>query len=192
MQRNKIVSLITIILAFSPFMAFADEQDTFTNKVKSTGKQVATATEDTAITAQVKAKFALESDIKSFDIHVTTTKHIVNLSGNVETQLQASRAVELAQSVKGVTDVNSNLTITNSNSFLNDAFMTAKVKGKIMQLGDDGKISSNNDLHVETTNGVVHIRGKVGNGKDIGIIEQFVGKMNGVKSVKTDIDVMKQ
>jgi len=172
--RNKLVSLATVLLAMSPLSLYAID------------------TADATITTKIKALFALEADTKSFDIHVTTTDQIVNLSGTVDTQLQANHAVEIAQSVKGVKDVNdSKLNVTSSTSFLDDAYTTARVKGKISQLESTGKISNNNDLHVETTNGVVHVLGKVGNNKDVSVIEQEVKKMNGVKDVKTNIDVMK-
>lgn len=190
--RNQIVSAVTILLALSPFSLYAAEKDSLTDQVKAGGKQIATDAEDAAITTKVKALFALESDIKSFDIHVTTNKQVVDLSGTVDTQLQANHAVEITQSVKGVKDVNdSKLTVTSSSSFLEDAYTTAKVKGKISQLDSDGKISNKNELHVETTNGVVHILGKVGNRKDISTIEQEVKKMNGVKGIKTNIDIVK-
>lgn len=189
---NKIASVVTLVLAISPFTIYADKKDDLKDKIQSAGKEIATDTEDAAITTKVKGLLALEKDIKSFDIHVDTSKGVVYLSGTVDTQLQANRAVELSQSVKNVTDVDdSKLKTTSSDSFMNDAYITAKVKGKIMQLDHDGVISNKNDLHVETTNGVVHVFGKVGNRKDINTIEQAVKKMNDVKDVKTNIDVIK-
>ncbi|HSX21066.1 MAG TPA: BON domain-containing protein [Gammaproteobacteria bacterium] len=187
---NTLTKLVTIVLALSPITTYAASTAKVTSKVESAGKQLATDTEDAAITTAVKAKFAVESDIKSFDIHVTTTNHVVYLSGTVDTQLQANKAVEVAQSVKGVNDVDdSKLSVTSSKSYIDDAFTTAKVKGKIMQLESDNVISGKNDLQVETTNGVVHIYGKAASRKDVSAIEKAVEKLNGVKSVKTNIDV---
>lgn len=189
-SSKKIVNLVALILAMSPLTVFAGPSDDITEKVENVGKKISADAEDAAITTQVKAKFALESDIKSFDIHVETAKHIVYLSGKVDTQLQANKAVELAQSVKGVNDVDdSKLNVTSSESFLDDAFTTARTKGKIMQLDSDSAISNKNDLQVETTNGIVHIYGSVGNRKDISTIEAAVRKLNGVKDVKTNITV---
>ncbi len=190
----KIAGILSVALVMSPALALAaHQQNEVINKVESAQKQIFTYAEDAGLTAQIKASFALEPDIESFDIQVNTTNHIVYLSGTVDTQLQANRAVELAQSITGVEDVDdTKLKITNSDSFLRDAFTTAKIKGKIMQLSNVETISKNNDLHVETTNGVVHIFGKVGNQKDISSLEQAVRKMSGVKDVKTNIEVMKQ
>lgn len=191
---DKIAGILSVALVMSPALAVAaDQQDALINKVEAAQKQIFTYAEDAGLTTQVKASFVLEPDIESFDIQVNTTNHIVYLSGTVDTQLQANKAIELAQSVTGVEDVDdTKLKVMSSDSFLQDAFMTAKVKGKIMQLSNLETISKNNDLHVETTNGVVHIFGKVDNQKDINTIEQAIGKMSGIKGVKTNIDVMKK
>lgn len=191
---DKIAGILSVALVMSPALALAaDQQDALINKVEAAQKQIFTYAEDAGLTTQVKASFVLEPDIESFDIQVNTTNHIVYLSGTVDTQLQANKAIELAQSVTGVEDVDdTKLKVMSSDSFLQDAFMTAKVKGKIMQLSNLETISKNNDLHVETTNGVVHIFGKVDNQKDINSIEQAIGKMSGIKGVKTNIDVMKK
>lgn len=191
---DKIAGILSVALVMSPALALAaDQQDALINKVEAAQKQIFTYAEDAGLTTQVKASFVLEPDIESFDIQVNTTNHIVYLSGTVDTQLQANKAIELAQSVTGVEDVDdTKLKVMSSDSFLQDAFMTAKVKGKIMQLSNLETISKNNDLHVETTNGMVHIFGKVDNQKDINSIEQAIGKMSGIKGVKTNIDVMKK
>ncbi len=107
--------------------------------------------------------------------------------------LQANRAVELAASVHGVRNVDdSKLKVTSSESYFSDAMMTAQVKGRLMQLSSDDKIGSAYDLHVETTNGVVHIFGTVPNRGDISVISDSVKKMENVKGVKTNIDVAKK
>ncbi len=150
------------------------------------------AASDTAITAKVKTLLAVESDIP-MDISVTTTDNIVYLSGTVDTTIQANRVIEIAQSVDGVRDViSSKLEVTSSDSFLSDAVITAKVKGKIMQLSNAKKISSQNNLHVETTNGEVHIFGSVGKSKDKDTIKAAVGDVSGVKLVKLNIDVTRK
>lgn len=158
--------------------------------VKDTGEAVVDATSDSAITTQVKTKLALESDIPSLDISVSTVDGIVYLNGKVETTLQADRVVELAQSVYGVKDVDaSKLQIANSKSYLSDAMITAKVKGKIAQLAADQKISNNYDLSVETTDGNVHIFGHVSNYQDIGTIKVAASELQDVKDVNVNIDV---
>ena len=191
--KNKFIVGTMLAIILSPFSALAaTDMDNMKADIKTASDKVATAAEDSAITAKVKALLAVESDIRSLKIHVTTTNYVVHLEGTVDTRLQETRIVELAQSVKGVKDVNgSKLTVTNSNNFFQDAFITAKVKGKIMQLSNEDKIASGYDLHVETTNGIVHIFGKVTDRNDIAIVEKSVGDINDVKGVHTNIDVVK-
>lgn len=192
--RTKIISITTLVIALSPLSAYAaNEVDNLKSSVQSAGDKIANVAEDTTITTKVKALLAAESDIRSLNISVTTENNVVYLDGRVDTRLQASRVVELAQSVKGVTDVNdSKLSVTSSNNFFEDAFITAKVKGKILQLYNDDKIAKGYSLHVETTNGVVHIFGKVTESDDIQILEKSITAIKDVKDVNTNIDVVKK
>jgi hyperosmotically inducible protein len=191
---SNLLTTTVLVAALSPFSAFAaTEMDNVKAEVKEAGAKVATAAEDSAITTKVKALLAVESDIRSLKISVTTKNAVVYLEGTVDTRLQESRVVELAQSVKGVKDVDeSKLKVTSSNNFFEDALITAKAKGKIMQLSNEDKIAKGYDLHVETTNGVVHIFGKVTDRNDINIVEKSVGAISDVKNVETNIDVVKQ
>lgn len=192
--RNKIITTTMLIAVLSPFSTFAaTEMDNVKSDLKNASAKVATAAEDLAITTKVKALLAVEADVRSLKIHVTTTNYVVYLEGTVDTRLQETRIVELAQSVKGVKDVNgSKVTVTNSNNFFQDAFITAKAKGKIMQLANEDKIAKGYDLHVETINGEVHIFGKVTDHNDIAIVEKSVSDITDVKSVNTNIDVVKK
>lgn len=191
---NNLLTTTVLVAALSPFSTFAaTEMDNVKADVKEAGAKVATAAEDAAITAKVKALLAVESDIRSLKISVSTKDSVVHLEGTVDTRLQESRVIELAQSVKGVKDVDeSKLKVTSSNNFFEDALITAKTKGKIMQLYNEDKIAKGYDLHVETTNGVVHIFGKVTDRNDIKIIEKSIKAISDVKDVETNIDVVKQ
>jgi len=191
---NNLLTTTVLVAALSPFSTFAaTEMDNVKADVKEAGAKVATAAEDAAITAKVKALLAVESDIRSLKISVSTKDSVVHLEGTVDTRLQESRVIELAQSVKGVKDVDeSKLKVTSSNNFFEDALVTAKTKGKIMQLYNEDKIAKGYDLHVETTNGVVHIFGKVTDRNDIKIIEKSIKAISDVKDVETNIDVVKQ
>jgi hyperosmotically inducible protein len=182
---------LTSILLIVPLCARADDVlDKVGNSISTTANDAADTVSDSAITTAVKAALLVEPDIKSFKISVTTTNGVVALDGKVDTQLQANKAVEVAQSISGVKDVDdSKLAVKSSSNFIKDAFITAKVKGKIMQLSSDKKISGDNDLHVETTDGAVHIHGTVSDNSDIGAITDAIKAMKGVTSVHTNIEV---
>ena len=190
--KNSIITAI-ILSSLVPLSTYAaTEVDKLKSDVKDASADAATLAKDTAITAKIKALLALESDIASTAVSVTTKSGIVSLVGKADTALQANRIIELAQSVSGVSSVDdSKLLVQSSDNFLKDAFITAKVKGKIEQLANDGKISKNSDLHVETTNSAVHIFGKVTKRSDIKVIEDAAKSISNVKEVKTNIDVVK-
>ena len=93
-------SLIFLVIA-----AFAGCASTATRG--STGDYV----DDTVITTKVKALLAEDDFLKSFKISVETYKGTVQLSGFVNTQQAADRAVELTRSVEGVGAIKNDLIV---------------------------------------------------------------------------------
>ena len=147
----------------------------------------ASSVDDLAITTEVKAMLIKEQDIPK-DIEVTTKDGIVSLKGRVDTHLQAHKAIELASSVDKVVDViDTDLKVKESKSIINDSILTAKVKGKIRHLYIYHKLEPDYDLHVETTNQVVHIFGIVNRAIDVDTIVNAAKEVKGVKSVRTSI-----
>jgi hyperosmotically inducible protein len=65
------------------------------------------AVSDTVITTKVKADLFKEPELSAMAIHVETEKGVVMLSGFVDTKADADKAVKLAKSVEGVTQVKS-------------------------------------------------------------------------------------
>lgn len=72
-----------------------------TPKQESTGEYV----DDSWITTKVKTAIFNEPGLKVSQINVETYKGVVQLSGFVDSAADASKAVELAQAVKGVSHV---------------------------------------------------------------------------------------
>lgn len=68
---------------------------------QSTGEYL----DDSMITTKVKAAILNEPTLKVTQINVETYKGVVQLSGFVDSDDAARKAVEVARSVKGVTDV---------------------------------------------------------------------------------------
>ena len=131
-----------------------------------------------------------ENDIPSNSISVSTKDRIVTLKGTVDTALQVHKAIEIASSVNGVIDVvDTQLKLKGSQSLIADSLITAKVKGKIRYLYTSEKIADGYDLHVETTDHVVHIFGKVAREADLDTVVAAAKEVKGVKSVKTNIKV---
>jgi hyperosmotically inducible protein len=74
------------------------------------------ATEDTAITAEVKTALARDRKVSSSGIHVTTTAGVVTLKGNVPSPQMAQQAEQLAGQANGVKRVNNELMVVSSAS----------------------------------------------------------------------------
>ena len=91
--------------ATSPSMqSMQDKTDQVANKV-------ATAADDSAITAKVKAAILAEPGLKSLQIDVDTKDATVTLSGSVDSDMLRDRAKQIALSTEGVRDVVDNLSI---------------------------------------------------------------------------------
>lgn len=74
------------------------------------GKQtVGNKIDDSVITASVKAAMLADAQMKSRDVAVVTRKGEVQLSGFVDSEIQATHALEIAKGVSGVTSVINNL-----------------------------------------------------------------------------------
>ena len=60
---------------------------------------------DSALTAKIKSKMALDDHVNARAINVDTTGSVVTLSGNVASKDQRDRALRLARDTAGVTRV---------------------------------------------------------------------------------------
>jgi hypothetical protein len=80
-------------------------------QMRDFGAAVADASADTAITAKIKAKFALDRDLSGLSISVNTTAGRVTLSGNVSSHKLIGKAVMLALETDGVREVSSTLQV---------------------------------------------------------------------------------
>jgi len=78
-----------------------------TTEHASTGEYL----DDTVITAKVKASLFNEPTLKASEINVETYKGDVQLSGFVADPTDATRAVEIARGVKGVTSVKNDVRV---------------------------------------------------------------------------------
>jgi len=154
---------------------------------------VSEALTDTAITAQVKAKLATDSSIKSSDISVTTTNGAVTLEGTVSDAAAKSAAERVAKSTTGVTSVYNRLS-TSSGSMtamktaaddaqdaMSDTWITTKVKSVLLADSD----AKGFEVNVETKDGVVTLQGELDNQEAINHVREIAAGVEGVKSVNT-------
>lgn len=176
--QNVLVAVLTILTLGFGNIAFAE-----------TAK-----TDDTSITNTVKKKFHDDKTLAKEIIVIETKDGIVILSGDLKSGDSADKAVEKAQSVPGVKDVDTDkLTVKgvkNTEHPFKDAYITAKVKGAFLRdklFGD--KPIAVSTIHVKTQDGVVHLTGTV---KDEAIATSAVElakTIKGVTSVESSIKV---
>jgi hyperosmotically inducible protein len=79
--------------------------------VAKSDRTAAEIASDTAITSTINSRYVKDDLVSAFDVNVDTYRGAVTLYGNVHSERAAARAVELARTVKGVSRVQSKLTV---------------------------------------------------------------------------------
>lgn len=82
-----------------------------TEIVKEDSAKASSVLDDAAITTSINAGLAKDPDLSAFKIDVDTKAGKVSLHGSAPTTQARDRAISIAQSVKGVTSVDNQLTI---------------------------------------------------------------------------------
>jgi len=77
------------------------------DEIKTTATESKDALSDGWITTKVKSSLVLTRDVPGMEISVTTNNGIVKLAGNVDSKIEKERAIEVAQNVRGVKQVDS-------------------------------------------------------------------------------------
>jgi len=133
---------------------------------------VGAAMSDTAITGQVKTRFATDHRLKGSDVSVTTNNGVVTLTGSAPNSTAKDAAESLASNVSGVRSVNNQIDAPSTTSELGskakhathetataveDTAVTADLKTKFAA---DGR-TKGSDISVTTSNGIVALSGTV-------------------------------
>lgn len=103
MRKLKLIILLLISFSLLPSIMGCAGGKTY----ESTGEHF----DDTVITTKVKASIMGDSKLKVLQIGVETFRGVVQLSGFVNSNEAATRAVNLARRVKGVKQVNNSLIV---------------------------------------------------------------------------------
>ena len=99
---NVVAAIFASILVFGAAGCASDHN---TRGIDDTGAVVS----DSWITTKVKSDLAVEKDVDATDIGVHTYEGVVTLSGNVDNQAEADKAVRVAKDIKGVKSVVNNM-----------------------------------------------------------------------------------
>ncbi|AHE65929.1 BON domain-containing protein [Legionella oakridgensis] len=126
-------------------------------------------------------------------INVSVKGGVVYLSGQLPSDTDYEKAVTLAESTKGVLDVNvDNLTVKDSKNPLYDSYLTAKVKGALIQTDVLDKDIPSWSVSVETKNGEVFLSGTVKSDQEKQEVVKVVNSVNGVTKVNDQLQVGKE
>jgi hyperosmotically inducible protein len=83
-----------------------------TLSVACAGKSIRPATDDGGISTRVRTALLNDTQVAATGINVTATNGVVTLSGSVRTPAERDRAVAVARGTSGVSDVRSELAVT--------------------------------------------------------------------------------
>ena len=101
-KKNIVIHFLVLLMLIATFAACAA-----TRTHESSGEFV----DDSVITTKVKSLLAADDFLKSFEISVESFKGTVQLSGFVNSQKAVDKAVEIVNSVKGVTSIKNDLIV---------------------------------------------------------------------------------
>lgn len=150
-----------------------------------------TRPDDATLTQDVQTKFAAEPALTSKTIIVKTNQGIVVLSATLDTSEQASKAIEIAESVPGVKDVDSSaLTVKDSKQPFTDTEITAKIKGTFLRERLFGKVDVPViTINVSTKDGVVYLTGTASTKQQIKKAISLAKAIKDVKQVNSEVRV---
>jgi len=150
---------------------------------------------DPGITTAVKTKLAADDTVKAYKIDVDTKKAVVTLTGTVDTAEAKSKAVAIARSTDGVTDVVDQLTLSQPAvptsgvtvpEAMTDPAITAAVKTSL--LADPS--ASGLKIDVDTKDSVVTLTGNVKTADEKTRAEEIAKGTKGVTSVVNNLKIV--
>ena len=182
-RSRKIFLFITYLLLVISFQGFAQTSD---NTLKTT-------LSDSVITARIKSQFIGDNSTKATSINVETNMGVVQLTGIVDSELEATTAIQIAQSTPGVKEVDANHlyvkeSAQKSKQPIHDSYITAKVKGILIRENlFNSEAFPDNKITVETKNSIVYLGGEVANEDQLKKAIELSKSISGVHKVTSKI-----
>ena len=103
--RAALAGALSVALMFAAGGVVAQEADHDHDPTTTMESDSDQPVNDTWITTKVKSSLLADSDVAGLDVEVETVNGEVSLSGDVESQEQIDRAIEIASNIEGVTNV---------------------------------------------------------------------------------------
>ena len=149
---------------------------------------------DAAVTAKVKASLAADTTTEATEIEVETTRGVVTLKGEVDSDDEKLQASKVAYGIDGVKKVDNELTLAQDadgkdkgaiGRYINDAALTGKVKAALAA----DSVTEAIEINVETTRGVVLLSGTVDSEKEVKQATQVAMSIEGVRDVMNRLTI---
>lgn len=179
-KKNRIGSLLMIVLVACLIMACSQS--------------------DAVITAKIKTSMAADTQVDFSQIEVKTDKKVVTLTGNINSEGEKQRALDIARSTSGVTSVVDMISVRTGaetgnapeparslGEHIDDATITAAVKTRLL----DDPLVKGLKIDVDTREGVVFLTGRVGSQKESERAVEIARATEHVKEVKPNLVVAK-
>jgi osmotically-inducible protein OsmY len=158
---------------------------------------VACSQTDAGITTAVKTKLAADDVVKAYQIDVDTSRKVVTLTGTVDNAAAKSRAVEIARSTDGVTNVSDNIVVSETASAapmmpdaqpaaFSDPGITTALKTKLLADPMVGGLR----IDVDTRDGAVTLSGQVKSQAERDQALKLARETDGVKTVEDKLTVV--
>ena len=153
---------------------------------------------DAGITTAVKGKLAADDQVKAYQIDVDTQRKVVTLTGTVDTAMAKSRAVEIARTTDGVTNVTDHIGVSGTAdatpnmpdaqpAAYSDAGLTASIKSKLLADATVGGLR----IDVDSQNGVVTLTGEVKSQAEKDQALRLARETEGVASVSDKLTIVR-
>jgi hyperosmotically inducible periplasmic protein len=155
---------------------------------------------DAAITAKIKASMAADPSVNFSQIEVKTEKKVVTLTGNINSEGEKQRALDIARSTSGVVNVVDMIEVRTGTEtgnapeparslgeHIDDATITAAVKTRLL----DDPLVKGLKIDVDTREGVVFLTGSVGSQKESERAVEIARATEHVKEVRPNLVIGK-
>ena len=148
---------------------------------------------DTWIGLKVKTALLFHRNVSATKTDVNVTDGIVSLSGKASSMAQKELTTEYAKDVEGVKGVKNEMTIVETpanpgettGEKIDDASITAQVKASLLSHRSTSALKTG----VETTDGVVTLRGIAKNAAEKSLVTKLATDINGVSSVVNNMTI---
>jgi hyperosmotically inducible protein len=142
---------------------------------------------DAALTERVKTALAGDRTLAVREIEVETRDGVVQLSGFVNSEDQRTAALMRARAVQGVQEVRNDLSLRDDTRSASRPVADTAIAAKVRDSLKGADLSSDSDVNVEVSKGVVQLSGFVSTPQEKARAGDLASAVEGVRDVENQI-----